>query len=464
MLQFIGVQPGGDYPQARGFSNIQRGKQRTYFQNFVLLRTIPGEEQILKLRSTDGLTVRINDFVFNVDFTLRPSEPAAEIDAPVVFAGYGFRNDKLKYNDFSRIDVKGKFVLKISGAPAFAREALSPVELSSSSMEVEKWLRSQGAVGIIEFNPKMTTVGNPPVPDFMIMSPAEENPGAGRTFERYSLPAKMNPDSFIRTTISVRTANEIMRGSGITLEDYIKRADANRLNSVPALTGKSIYVKTSVKTTQVAVRNVIGVIEGKNPEQIIVLGAHYDHMGMHKGYIWNGADDNASGTVGVMTIAKAIMDTGIQPEKTIIIALWTAEEEGLLGSRYYVDNLPYPVKNLRLNANFDMISRYISDDERNKVILTYSSSCPEFKEMTEQNLKKFKIELKVDYQPSDKPAGGSDHSTFVAVGIPIMRFKPGHREEYHTPRDEVNTVDWDIMEKIVRISFINIWELANSNW
>ncbi len=89
--------------------------------------------------------------------------------------------------------------------------------------------------------------------------------------------------------------------------------------------------------------------------------------GVANGYTWNGADDNGSGTVGVMTIAKAIMETGIKPDKTIVIALWTAEEEGLLGSRYYVENLSYPLKNLRLNVNFDMISRYMSDNDPKKV-------------------------------------------------------------------------------------------------
>jgi Zn-dependent M28 family amino/carboxypeptidase len=165
-----------------------------------------------------------------------------------------------------------------------------------------------------------------------------------------------------------------------------------------------------------------------------------------------------------MTLAKAIMETGKKPDKTIIVALWTAEEEGLLGSRYYVQNLTYPLKNLRLNVNFDMISRYISDNDPKKVTMTYSSSCPNFKDVTVANLKKYGIDLLVDYQPSTDPPGGTDHRSFVAVGVPVMRFKPGHREEYHTPQDELSTIDWDIMEKIIKISFTDVWELANTNW
>ena len=147
-----------------------------------------------------------------------------------------------------------------------------------------------------------------------------------------------------------------------------------------------VYIKTTVKKEAVRVRNIIGIIEGRDPDQYIVLGAHYDHMGSKGGYIWNGADDNGSGTVGILTLAKAIMETGIKPEKNIIIALWTAEETGLLGSRYFVDNLPFPRERIKLNLNFDMISRYVSDDSPKKVTMTYTDSHPGFRTITEENL------------------------------------------------------------------------------
>ncbi len=143
----------------------------------------------------------------------------------------------------------------------------------------------------------------------------------------------------------------------------------------------------------------------------------------------NGADDNGSGTVGVMTIAKAIMATGEKPENSMVFAFWTAEEEGLLGSRYYVRNPELPVASLKLNINFDMISRYMSDNEPKKVTMTYTSSFPWFRDMTVKNLEKYGIDLLVDYQPSANPPGGTDHRSFVEAGIPIIRFKPGHRED-----------------------------------
>ncbi|MCX6326659.1 MAG: M20/M25/M40 family metallo-hydrolase [Bacteroidia bacterium] len=464
MLQLYGVKPGGDLLQTRSQGKNINSSEISYFQNFVLLKTNAGDEQILKVKSSDGKMVKTTNFTYNVDFTVKPSDPGIEIEAPVVFAGYGFISSKLKYNDFSKIDVKGKFILRISGIPKFIKETLNTTETESLAREMESTLKAMGAIGIIEFNPQATVVGNPDSREFVNLSPSEGTPRSGKPYASFSIPGKKSADNLIRIGVSVKTANEILKGTGVNFDDYIKKTDANEPFLIPPVTDKSIYFKTTIKTTQVAVRNVIGIIEGTNPEQVIVLGAHYDHLGIGNGYIWNGADDNGSGTVGVMTLAKAIMETGKKPEKTIIFALWTAEEEGLLGSRYWVQNPTCPLKNIRLNVNFDMISRYFSDDEPKKVTMTYTSSCPGFKDMTIANLKKYDIDLIVDYQPSADPTGGTDHRSFVNAGIPIMRFKPGHREEYHTPKDELNTIDWDIMEKIIRINFSNVWELANTNW
>lgn len=464
LLQLYGVKPGGDYPVQKGLTNLQGNNERTYFQNFILVKTTPGEEPIIKIRSADNNNLKTIDLTYNIDFSMRSSEKGIEIEAPVVFVGYGFKKEKLRYDDFSKLDLKGKFILKLSGSPAFAKKVFSPSELSATSREAENLIRKMGAIGIIEFNPNSAIVGIQPENEFLNMSPSENNRTSGRPWADYSLPGKNSMDNFIRITVSVKTANEILKGTGFILEDYIKISESNTYNPLPDLNGKSIYLKTTVKEETLRVRNVIGVIEGNNPDQVMVLGAHYDHMGISNGYTWNGADDNGSGTVGVLTIAKAIMETGIKPDKTLVFALWTAEEEGLLGSRYFVENLQYPVKNIRLNFNFDMISRYISDNEPKKVAMIFTETFPAFRSITEENINKYGIDLDVDFQPSKDPPGGSDHRSFTAVGIPVMRFKPGQREEYHSPADEIKTVNWDIMEKIIKISFANVWELANKNW
>lgn len=451
MLRLYGLKPGGDVTSAN---------ERSFFQVFDLLKSSPGSEQILKLKTTTGNTYITTEFTYNVDFFFRPSIRGYEIEAPVVFVGYGFKNNKLKFNDLAKTDVKGKFILKISGFPSFAAGNLTQEELSAARSEFENFARTKGAAGIIEFDPQRKTItyGRKEIS----MSPAEELPRPEQS--TYSIPGKESFEYFPRLYISVKTANEMLKETGNNLDEYLRKADANESYAFSPINGKTVVLKTSVNNSIVRVRNIIGIIEGSRPDEIIVLGAHYDHMGMINGYIWNGADDNGSGTVGVMTIAKAIMATGKKPQKTIIAALWTAEEQGLLGSRYFVQNLPYPLKNIRMNVNFDMISRYITDDKPEKVVMTYTDSKYIFRDITVDNLKKYGIDLDVDYQPSSNPPGGSDHRSFVEYDIPVMRFKPGHREEYHTPADEITTIDWDIMEKIVKISFANVWELANSEW
>jgi len=464
ILQIYGVKPGGDLYQTSSETNSPKTADRTYFQNFVLLKKTPGEEQVMKIRSVEGQTTRLYSFTYGVDFQFRQMTGSVEIDAPVVFAGYGYKNEKLKFNDFSKLDIKGKFILRVTGVPEFARQQLSQNEIYAAEREIENIARTGGALGIIEIYPNSTVVGAPAKKDFNNMSPAESNPRPAQANVSYSIPGKNNQDNLLRIVVSIKTANEILSGTGILIEDYRKKADSNSTYSLTSIPGKYLFVKSTSVTSTVAVRNIIGIIEGNNPDEVIVLGAHYDHMGMNNGYIWNGADDNGSGTVGVMTLAKAMMATGKKPDKTIIIALWTAEEEGLLGSRYWVQNPTCPLKSVKLNLNFDMISRYINDNEPNKVTMTYTLSNQGFRDITVTNLKKYGIDLLVDYQPSTDPPGGTDHRSFVAAGIPIMRFKPGHREEYHTPDDEFNTIDWDIMEKIIKLSFVNVWELANTGW
>jgi hypothetical protein len=464
MLQSYGIKPAGDYLTGNDPSLMGEDQERSYFQNLILLKTVPGDDQVLKIKSVSENMTKTTNLTYNVDFIFRSSDQPSEVEAPVVFTGYGYINDSLNYNDFSNIDVRGKYILKIAGFPKFMRESLDNAKAVSIQNAMESRYKSMGIIGILEYDPDATVVGNPEKKGFMNMSPAEDYGLQGRPHSHYSIPGKNNPDNLIKIQISVRTANEILNGSGINADDYIGKADKNRKYLITDLKGKSVYFRSGIKCSQIAVRNILGIAEGKNPDKYIVLGAHYDHIGMGNGYIWNGADDNGSGSVGVMTIAKAVMATGEKPECSIIFAFWTAEEEGLLGSRYYVRNLTFPSAGIKLNMNFDMISRYISDDEPKKVTMTYTSSFPQFRDLTSDNLKKYKIDLIVDYQPSSNPPGGTDHRSFVEAGIPVIRFKPGHREEYHTPMDEAGTVDWDIMEKIIRIGFADAWELANWEW
>lgn len=465
MLQLFGATPGGDFvsgPAGAGGRGVNR--ERTYFQNFQLVKNLPGDVQSLSLTSAEGAALRTTHFTWNVDFTLRNVASGFEIDAPVVFVGYGIKSDKYKLNDFAKKDVKGKIILRVAGIPASLRTQAG-AEANAIAAERDNIARELGAIAILEVSPGAIVLPTGIEPkDFLNMSPSEGRPRSGRPSASLSIPQPGLAAQLPKLTVSLRLANEIVKGSAFTIGDFVAAEASKPLSQYPEVAGKRIKLVSTVNTSLLNVRNVIGVIEGVKKDEVIVVGAHYDHTGMGNGYIWNGADDNASGTVGVLTLAKAVMATGVKPEKTIVFALWTAEEKGLLGSRYWVDYPTLPLENVKMHINFDMISRYIADETPNAVTMTYTSSHPLFRQITEKNLTKYGIVLEPEYVASDNPPGGSDHRSFVAKNIPIMRFKPGHREEYHTIADETSTLDWDIMEKVIKITFANLWDLSNTEW
>ena len=159
MLQSYGIKPGGDYQADSWPSEYNEEKERTYFQNFILLKTMPGEEQVLKIKSSDNKTVKSSDLTYNVDFTFRPADQSAEIEAPVVFTGYGYINDSIKYNDFNKLDVRGKYILKIAGFPKFINENLDKEKIKSLRAEMESRYKAMGIIGVLEFEPDAPCCG-----------------------------------------------------------------------------------------------------------------------------------------------------------------------------------------------------------------------------------------------------------------------------------------------------------------
>lgn len=435
--------------------------ERSWFQNFTLMKTSAGDRQEFSVILATGSGKRRIDFSYMTDFSVTPSYPGGTTEAEIVFAGYGWQDPESGYDDFKKLDVNGKFIIRLAGLPESAAGERSRVQTGRMGGEKDRIAASLGAAGVIEVNPS----GSPEMQwavskDFMNMSPAEGRSSRPRV--RYSIPGDQIPGSIPSVTVSTRVANAILAGTGFTVADLA--AGNINLSSVKIKGSASAVLTTTVNTEMVRVRNVLGVIPGKKIDEVIVAGAHYDHVGMYNGYIYNGADDNASGTVGILTLARALTASGEKPDKTIIFALWTGEEKGLLGSRYYTANPNVPIENIKMHINFDMISRFITDETPDAVTMAYSDSHPVFTEINDKNVAEYNLELETEYLTSSTTPAASDHRSFLEKGIPILRFKPGHREEYHTPADETSTLDWEIMEKIVKATWLNMWDLANSSW
>ena len=217
--------------------------------------------------------------------------------------------------------------------------------------------------------------------------------------------------------------------------------------------------------------NVLGFIEGSDlKEELIIITAHYDHLGKHDSLIFNGADDDASGVAGAMEIAEAFMlakKDGKGPRRSILIMPVSGEEKGLLGSKYYTDNPVYPLNNTIANLNIDMIGRL--DDWHstgNYVYLIGSNRLSyDLHNINEEvNTKYTKLELDYKYNDEEDPNRyyyRSDHYNFAKNNIPVIFYFNGVHEDYHRPSDTIEKLDFSKIKTISKLVFLTAWELAN---
>jgi Zn-dependent M28 family amino/carboxypeptidase len=247
----------------------------------------------------------------------------------------------------------------------------------------------------------------------------------------------------------------------------------------------SVQVESKVLTT----RNVLGMIPGTDPSlagEVVMIGAHYDHDGARGGYVWPGADDNGSGTAAVLEIARAFAANNAKPKRTVVFALWSAEEKGLLGSKYYTENPPFPVEKMAAYINLDMIGRDGDPtsggdphaslgstrpashttasapkiDPANWMSVEGSQSYPTLKTTTDaQNAI---VGLSLTYRASDMRFGASDHLYFARRGVPVISYFNGGHDDYHQPTDTIDKLNFAKIEKVARLCYLSMWDIANA--
>lgn len=217
--------------------------------------------------------------------------------------------------------------------------------------------------------------------------------------------------------------------------------------------------------------NILAFIEGtEKPNEIIVISAHYDHVGTKDGVVYNGADDDGSGTVALMEIAEAFKQAqklGKAPKRSILFLHVTGEEHGLLGSKYYSENPIFPLENTVVDLNIDMIGRGDKENEGKNYVYVIGS------EMLSSELKKInenannvtnKLELNYKYDDPKDPQRlyyRSDHYNFAKHGIPVAFYFDGIHEDYHKPTDDPDKIDYSLLQKRAQLVFATAWELAN---
>ena len=219
--------------------------------------------------------------------------------------------------------------------------------------------------------------------------------------------------------------------------------------------------------------NVAAFIPGcEKPDEYIIITAHLDHVGIENGEIYNGADDDGSGTVAILEIAQAFQIAfinGSGPKRSLLFLHLTAEEKGLLGSKYYVENPLYPINNAVANLNIDMIGRLDPkrpDKNENYIYLIGSDRLSqELHEVSEQaNLKYVGLDLDYTFNAENDPNSfytRSDHYNFAKENIPVIFYFNGTHEDYHKPTDTPDKINYELLSKRTKLIFYTAWDLAN---
>lgn len=475
MFKLYGIKPYGDvetiYPsRAERMQGKQPIDKQSYFQNFALIESKALDNQIFTISTGKGDTKQTYRFNYETDFSVRTSTYGVELNKSAVFVGYGIKDDELNHNDFKGIDVEGKFIIRLSGYPGMndtnsvAYKKFNP-DYGKNSWQKERIKNTVaeelGVAGIIEvdMDNRYAEYWAKNIPMRYNSENYEgDKPRDSNYNSRLSIPGKTVDGGLNTIYVSKRVGNLLLSETNYDLDDFVKQAEALSYKLIQPK-NTTVYLKTNVDTRVINARNVVGVIEGKNTDEVIVIGAHYDHLGKYDGYIWNGADDNASGTVGVMSIAKAMMATGEKPEKTIVFAAWTGEEKGLLGSRHFAENFD-ETKQMILNLNYDMIGRDdLKDTLGVQVRMTYSEGYAGLEKINQENNDEYKLGLDVTYRPSGA-RGGSDHLPFARKNIPYFYFMAGFREDYHQPTDHIEKINFEKMTKIIHLGFLSIYDIA----
>ncbi|WP_316819887.1 M28 family peptidase [Pedobacter gandavensis] len=383
----------------------------------------------------------------------------------VLFAGYGI--NKEGYNDYEGVDVTDKVVMIFkSGEPNGGNSSNS----RSAMMAKVKYLTEKKAAAILLIDPTIEVMPenlrNYLTAPKLVMKTKEE-------LEKMNAPQE-TPVIYIGSGI----ANKILAAAKTNLTDLKKKISES---GKPASQEINVAISASAKRIEEKVRaeNVLGFLEGSDPKlkhEVLVVTAHYDHIGITpevKGEdkINNGADDDGSGTTGVLLMAEAFANAkkaGKGPKRSILFMTVTGEEKGLLGSEWYSEHPVFPLKNTITNLNIDMIGRGDKDHEKdnNFVYIIGSDMLSSELDQIGKKANKDYVNIQLDERYNNRSDPNrfyyrSDHYNFAKHGIPVIFYFNGVHEDYHQPGDEISKIDFPMLAKRAKLVYFTAWELAN---
>jgi hypothetical protein len=436
-------------------SDSLKGRQAGSAEDIIAARYIANEfrKAGIKLFNDNGLqefeivksteTGKNNIIQFN-DFSGLPGKdflPASfssneSLDAEVIFCGYGFQVDQedLKWNDYKDQEITGEWVMILRGNPQPDMPA-SVYDKYSGDRDKAMVARDNGAGGVI-------FVTGP------LFDPYDE---------LMSLKSKESSAGIPVIQIKREVADKILAKTGKNISTLEKNIN-NKLKSLSFNTGIHLKGAAEIIPLKAKTYNVAGYIEGSDPvkkNQWIILGAHYDHLGLGGPgsttrkpdtiAVHHGADDNASGVASLIEIAEKIALEKRHPERSILFLAFGAEEMGLLGSKYFVDSSLVPLDSVSLMMNLDMVGRMKEDNLQ--VIGTGTSA------EGEEILNSLAIKDSIKLNKSPEGFGASDQTSFYGKDIPVMFLTTGVHADYHTPEDIAGRLNYPGMEKVDEFAY-----------
>jgi hypothetical protein len=405
--------------------------KKGYLQAFPSPYTIVDEaEMTLLLRGAGGVAAAAPPRELKLkapsDFLPLLFAASGEATAGLVFAGWGISAPSLGYDDYAGLDAAGKFVLCFRGTPDRENEAFEKYDEHRTRM---KTAHEKGAVGVIYIYEK---------PD------AHPN---GDWIE-----------GFLPAMIGEPVADSLFAERGLACAGIKDGLVKSKQPASFALESRVRYRVKSRHFQDGVGYNIAGYVEGSDPElknECLVIGAHFDHCGSHMGFVFPGADDNASGSAVVMEIAEAYAALDVKPRRSVVFALFGGEEQGLAGSIYFAGHLPSPFEKVVGMFNYDM------DGEGDGTSCGYTSEPPELLATLEDADSHVRT-LRNKWPIKHVGVRSSDFAPFFLKGAPCVAcFSNGPHVAYHETGDTIYRINPDILADVARLGFLASYRWAN---
>ena len=292
-----------------------------------------------------------------------------------------------------------------------------------------------------------------PVNDSIVQSAMDITKGTEADYidDFYFLPGDTSAFTIPLFRLGKEAAESLFRDTGIDLMEIEKKAAKDLLVQSRQLKNKLAAISFSIEAKPYKIRNVLGLIPGMDTSKCIIIGAHYDHLGVRGNAIYNGADDNASGVAGILALAKYWKENNAVPPCNLIFASWTGEEKGLFGSSFFVQTMRINHPEILLYVNMDMISRSSEEDTlRRELSIGILKSDEKHRAIAIKNNNLLNPSFKLDLWEASQD-GGSDYAPFAARNIRVMTYFSGYHNDYHTTLDRFSKVDLHKMKSILEL-------------